>query len=295
MAHYFWPFLLLAAIFLAISCGASATPTPVGTPTPVATSTPRPTPTITPTPAPTRTPTPAPTPVTAQTLYAAYDTNEIGANLKYGNSRIPISGTVRSIADAGDYWDVKLRGSAIGDVVCKLAQTGSNERKIAELSPGDSIVIKGYPKEIGFTDMEVTDCEIQRPTTSRPTTSRPTNTIPAPEAPPIEISASALYSEYQTNEVGAKVKYEGKWALISGTVALIEEAGDYNDVKLFGGQLGAATASAQFVSETIVCKVDPKNVEAIVDLKRGDRITIRGIIEGMSFVDIEVTDCTIEN
>ena len=124
-------------------------------------------------------------------------------------------------------------------------------------------------------------------------TPQPTRT-PTPAPTPITISAPALYSAYQVNEVGAKVKYEGKWASISGTVAIIEDAGGAYDVKLFGGALGAQTASAQFVSETIVCKVDKENVGPVVDLRRGDNVTILGIIEGMGFVDIEVTNCEIQ-
>ena len=108
---------------------------------------------------------------------------------------------------------------------------------------------------------------------------------PTPTPKPVEVTAGNLYQAYEDNEVAAKATYEKKTALITGTVASVTEAGSKYDVKL------ETDPFLSFVN--VVCKVDKSHQAMILPLKRGQTITVLGLIKGVSLVDIVIENCTV--
>ena len=108
-----------------------------------------------------------------------------------------------------------------------------------------------------------------------------------PTPVPIKLSAEQLYQDYDNNEVAAKVKYEGALALITGRISTIAEAGNYYDVKLETDNF--------FSLVSIVCKLDQSQQSVVIQLNTGDLVTVKGIIKGLSVIDIVVEDCTLAN
>ena len=81
--------------------------------------------------------------VTARTLYAEYEANEIQADEKYKNKLLEVSGTIENIGkDILDDPYVSLKtDNVIGSVQCMLAD--SEQSKASQLQKGASIVLEG--------------------------------------------------------------------------------------------------------------------------------------------------------
>ena len=91
---------------------------------------------------------------------------------------------------------------------------------------------------------------------------------------------------YENNEVAAKAKFAGKVALITGDVYSVTETGNKYDVKLSTDEFFSLTS--------IVCKVDKSEIDWVIQLNEGQRITVLGRIKGKSIIDIVVEDCSIQ-
>lgn len=120
-----------------------------------------PTPQFTPTPTPAPTPTPKPLEVTAGNLYQAYEDNEVAAKATYENKTALITGTVASVTEAGNKYDVKLETdpfSSFVDVVCKVDK--SHEAMILPLRRGRTITVLGLIKGVSFVDIVVENCTV---------------------------------------------------------------------------------------------------------------------------------------
>ena len=111
-------------------------------------------------------PTPTPIAVNAQEFYAAYQRNEVGAEAKYNDRLVAVTGKVGQI----DGYDVKLIGGAMGvsgiaigmlteAIVCKVDK--DNADSMLDLTVGSSVTVVGTSKGLGFTDIELRDCTIQ--------------------------------------------------------------------------------------------------------------------------------------
>ena len=110
---------------------------------------------------------------------------------------------------------------------------------------------------------------------------------PTPTPIPIEVSAGELYQAYESNEVAAALKYEGKTAVVDGTISSIADAGSKYDIKL------GTEETFSFVS--IVCKVDKSHLETVLTLSEGQYVTVKGRIKGQSIIDIVVENCSIQD
>ena len=123
--------------------------------------------------------------------------------------------------------------------------------------------------------------------TSKPEPTATPTPAPAPIPVPIMVSAEELRLAYEANEVAAKAKYEGKTALVTGTVSSITEAGGGYDVKLDTGEVISITE--------VVCKVDASQLDSVLALSEGQYIAIQGIVKGKGLFDIEVIDCSFQD
>ena len=111
-------------------------------------------------------PTPTPIVVSAAEFYSAYQQNEVGAEAKYNDQLVKVSGKVGQI----DGYDVKLIGGAMGAsgiaigmlteaIVCKVDK--DDKDSIVDLKVGSDVTVVGSSKGLGFTDIELQDCKVQ--------------------------------------------------------------------------------------------------------------------------------------
>ena len=83
---------------------------------------------------------------------------------------------------------------------------------------------------------------------------------------PIRISAEALQSEKQSNEVAWENKYNDNIALITGTIYSITDAGNKYDVKL----------ETDNFTVSVVCKVDKADESIVLSLQQGQTVSALG-------------------
>ena len=105
----------------------------------------------------------------------------------------------------------------------------------------------------------------------------------SPTLTPVSVSADAMQSEKELNEVAWTSKYNDNLALITGTISSITEAGNKYDVKL----------ETDNFTVSIVCKVDETNESAVLSLQRGQTVTVLGRVTDDGIIDIVVKDCSI--
>lgn len=119
-------------------------------------------------PAPTATPTPVPTPtpititVSATDLRLAYENNEVAAKQKFGGQMALITGTVYSVTESGNQYDVKLSTDeliSITNIVCKVNK--DEVETVINLNEGQPITIHGRIKGKGVFDIVVEDCSVK--------------------------------------------------------------------------------------------------------------------------------------
>ena len=127
------------------------------------------------------------------------------------------------------------------------------------------------------SDPSLTDTGTPLPTV----TALPTAT---PDPTPVPVTAGQLSRDKTDNEVMWEKKYLDKYALISGEVWSIEEAGDTYDVKL----------NADFLTN-VVCKMgkSSSSEDEVLRLRKGDSITVLGKVTDKGVFDIVVSDCSI--
>jgi hypothetical protein len=86
-------------------------------------------------------------PVSVQTLYSDYETNEAAADIKYKNKKLAVTGTIMNISSGYDdsYYvtllshTTEMFGIEIGGVDCYF----SNAYEVADLRKGNKITISG--------------------------------------------------------------------------------------------------------------------------------------------------------
>lgn len=109
---------------------------------------------------------------------------------------------------------------------------------------------------------------------------------PTPVPTPLTVTARQIFEDYEANEVAAESRYEGNWALITGTISSITEAGSQYDVKLETAKL--------FSVSNVVCKVDKEYDAEILSLTAGQTITVLGKIRGRAVIDFNVDECRVQ-
>ena len=97
------------------------------------------------------------------------------------------------------------------------------------------------------------------------------------------VTANALERQHEANEVSWKSKYVDRYVLITGSISSITEAGSQYDVKL----------NTDNIWVNIVCKVDQSGRSSILELAKGETITVYGLVTDDGIVDIVVRNCAI--
>lgn len=94
------------------------------------------------------------------------------------------------------------------------------------------------------------------------------------KGPDITISANDLHAAYDDNEVAADTKYKGKIIQVSGTVEDIgKDITDTIYVTLAAGD--------EYSMSSIQCFFADSHTEAAANLSKGDRVTIKGMGDGL--------------
>jgi hypothetical protein len=99
-----------------------------------------------------------------------------------------------------------------------------------------------------------------------------------------KVDAADLIRAYKDNEVSADDKYKGKWVKVSGIVGEIKK--DITDsiyVTIGTGK--------QFEFPIVQCFAAKGQAKKAGKLKRGDRITAKGRVDGM-LMNVLVKECT---
>jgi len=110
------------------------------------------------------------------------------------------------------------------------------------------------------------------------------SSTPNPSAPPISVTALALASAYDENEVAADEKYNGKVLIVSGTVESIDTVLGSTSVTLKGKEMSIVG---------VQCFVDDSQKSAVARLKKGGQATVQGTCDGKS-LNVELKDCAIK-
>lgn len=99
----------------------------------------------------------------------------------------------------------------------------------------------------------------------------------------LQIEATTLYTEYETNAVAADLKYKNKQLQVSGTLTEISTDLSGNPTITFG--MTAATFG-------IIATFDKSKAVDIALLKKGQRITVNGTGEG-KLINVMLKNCSI--
>lgn len=122
-------------------------------------------------------------------------------------------------------------------------------------------------------------------TTSTPNTSaqsKPEET----KVEAIKITAKDLSDSYEANEVKADQSYKGKIADITGTIRDVGVVMEQTYVVLSNDKEYSVIGVQCFFK-------DKTEITKVAELKKGDKVTISGKIEGKS-INVEVKDCSIK-
>ena len=156
----------------------------------------------------TATPTPAPTPirVSASTLQNEQELNEVVWKSKYVGNTALITGTITSVTEAGNKYDVKLETDNFTvDVVCKVDK--SSQAAVLPLQQGQTVSVLGRVTDDGILDIVVKDCNIASSGGTTQSTSQdqiPTSTLPT-TGPPPTVTATQAPASRPTNAAAATV------------------------------------------------------------------------------------------
>lgn len=106
---------------------------------------------------------------------------------------------------------------------------------------------------------------------------------PLPTPTPIAVTAISLQSERDENKVAWEDRYVDNYLLITGIISSISEAGSQYDIKL--------DTDNGWVD--IVCKVSQSNRSSVLNLRKGEMVTVYGQATDGGIIDIVVRDCSI--
>lgn len=99
--------------------------------------------------------------------------------------------------------------------------------------------------------------------------------------PSAKLEASAIFTEYETDETAANEKYLGKVVEVTGMIKLAEKGDD-----------GVVSVTLNTGSEMagVVCQLDPEKGYSDTDFKAGSMATFRGDCTGM-LMDVVLVRC----
>ena len=187
----------------------------------------------------------------------------------------------------------KACGKEIGKGVKKCVHCGADQRNFFskhKIITGilALIIIGGIGSAMGSggkTD-PVQAPAVATTTTTPVTTPTPTPVKAKPVVEVIKVSAVDLAATYEANEVKADQTYKGKTADITGTVD--------NIGVVLGSTYVVLSAGKEFSITNIQCFFkDQAEITKVAELKKGDKVTIQGVIDGKS-MNVSVNNCVLK-
>lgn len=108
----------------------------------------------------------------------------------------------------------------------------------------------------------------------------------------INISAVDLVDEFNENEIGAKEKYSGKTIIVTGTID------DFTSMDLYGENYSYVVLNGSnanlFLPENVQAVFEKKSEFAkLSKYKKGQEITIKGVCEGKTLLNIIINNCSV--
>lgn len=100
----------------------------------------------------------------------------------------------------------------------------------------------------------------------------------------IDVTADKLYSDYESNGVAADQKYKDKVLRVTGKINSIDK--DILD-KVY------VTLETSNIIGSIQCYFDSSNENIAAELKKGQKITVKGRCDG-KMINVVLKDCTKE-
>ncbi|MEK6840208.1 MAG: hypothetical protein AABX72_04650, partial [Nanoarchaeota archaeon] len=95
------------------------------------------------------------------------------------------------------------------------------------------------------------------------------------------IKAQELADDFDANQVAEKDKWKGKLVQFNAEITNITDTG------LSFSNIG----SKQFSMVQISCKITDK--QQLLTLKKGQNVTVKGVVGGQTFGVIDVSDCSV--
>lgn len=102
----------------------------------------------------------------------------------------------------------------------------------------------------------------------------------------MKVDLDDLLSDYKGNEVAADKKYKGKFIEVSGKARDIKK--DLTDDMYVEVGTGGA-----FEIPAVHCDLGKKGEDVAAKLKKGQSITVRGIVKGL-MMDVQLKDCEVQ-
>ncbi len=102
---------------------------------------------------------------------------------------------------------------------------------------------------------------------------------------PIEITAAEMMADYDANEVAADMKYRNKWVIITGEIGSISEVLGRKYVSLAEGGLLPVSR--------VHCHFENRHADQLVDLRKGQDVSMRGRVDGYDIGNVTVSNCTV--
>jgi tRNA(Ile2) C34 agmatinyltransferase TiaS len=115
---------------------------------------------------------------------------------------------------------------------------------------------------------------------------RPASAKDEPMEPVAKLTTEELLAEYQKNEVGADQKYKDKLIQLTGTVSEVQK----DIVGRYYVGLGAPQENEMF---DVMCYLDKSAFEDAGKLKKGDKVTLKGLCQGRTLKVLNLKTCVI--
>jgi hypothetical protein len=101
------------------------------------------------------------------------------------------------------------------------------------------------------------------------------------------LTAEELYVSFAENQFEAESKYNGKVALITGSLSFYDE---FEELVI----LNFSFAEGLFGAEGVRCTMLPKYVEQAKQLQEGSEVSLKGLVTGFSGSDVIMEHCSIQ-
>jgi len=202
--------------------------------------------------------------ISATQLYEDSITNKAAVNLKYLNKTLRVSGEVLGVQKYDEYFLIldATSGGLRGRVFCYP----NNPEDLINLREGDRVIIEGRYEDVAASGVTMRNCRLIQSDTSHPALS--------------EISASELWEECSDNAAAVDFKYKDKIVRVTGEVYWVSHDQDNNYYMTFRTKGGS-----------VKCYFNDPN--ELINLKRGQRITVEGRFKEFRVIEVIIKDCRI--